>query len=200
MCGRYIIDDGGSSVDIIDLLNELRESYGSGAVKTGEIFPTNSAPVLCKNDNRIAPRPAVWGFPKWKGSGVIINSRSETAMEKAMFKEPLAKRRCIIPSTGFFEWNKAGGSRKDKFRFNMPGEEALYMAGMTSLFDYGDTRREAFVILTTGANDSMSPVHDRMPVILRHDELEGWISDDSFAAHVLKRRAPELISQLVGTD
>ena len=113
-------------------------------MKTGEIFPTDLTPVLLPYADVIVPRLMVWGFPSFRNKGVIINARSETVREKKLFASALEKRRCIIPSTGFYEWN----AEKKKFLFNMPDSGMLYMAGIYDRFD-GEDR---FVILTTEAN------------------------------------------------
>jgi len=176
------------------------ESSGSGEalppplpalVKRGEVFPANTAFVIGNG----GVEAAKWGFPHWKRSGVIINARSETALEKNMFRGPLMRRRCVIPSSGFYEWSRGGGKLKDKYLLRLPGERVLYMAGMISIFrDSGGCEYSAFVILTTAANESMAPIHDRMPVILAPDEREQWIGDDDFMRQALRRPGPELVS------
>ena len=90
----------------------------------------------------------VWGYPRFQGkSGSIINARSETAGERPMFRRSLAERRCVIPTTGFFEWGPGEGGGKRKYRFNRPGTRALYLAGLWNEF----AGEEKCVILTTAA-------------------------------------------------
>ena len=160
------------------------------SIAKGDIYPSNTAFVLTC-DGAEAVR---WGFPHWKNSSVIINARAETAAQKSMFKKPLLQRRCVVPSSGFYEWSRAGsGKKKDKFLLTVPGENVLYMAGMVSFFTDATGRAySAFVILTTAANDSMSPIHDRMPVILSDCEREQWLSDDGFMERALRRLGPQL--------
>ena len=106
---------------------------------------TNTVPVLTADKLNLSPKPLVWGFPKFTGSGVIINARVETAGEKKTFRESLLTNRCIVPSTGFYEWN----AQKKKYLFRLPGEQVLYMAGISK--EYDGTQR--YVILTTSANE-----------------------------------------------
>lgn len=113
MCGRYSLFNDKEIVDIAQIIQEVESRYGT-AVNTGEIYPTNLAPVLIGGD--VHPEPARWGFPKFNGSGVIINARAETAAEKPTFKTSLLTRRCAVPTTGFYEWDKD----KRKLRFNRP--------------------------------------------------------------------------------
>ena len=182
MCGRYLMDDEAYSEIFTD-------------IAMGEVFPTNIAPVIAQT-GVVAIK---WGFPHWKGSGVIINARAETALEKTMFREPLLNQRCVIPSGGFYEWNRANGQKKkDKYLFQIPGERVLHMAGMIGLFTNADGfEYSAFVILTTSANASVAPIHDRMPVILAPDEREGWIKETKFMEHALRRPGPLLCAYLV---
>ena len=200
ICGRYTVFSEAEIIEMHAIIEEIGRKFGSEAIKTGEIFPTNVAPVLTLNDNRLAPYPVSWGFPRWDGKGTIINARSETALEKRMFSKSLLTRRCVIPSTGFFEWLHVDGkAQKDKFLFCRPGKRMLFMAGMIDTFKGADgVARDTFVILTTGANASMSPFHDRMPVILSPEERENWIADESFMRLVLARKGPELIWEKAG--
>jgi len=194
MCGRYL---AGEEVyeDIWKILTDLAaggstlDSQLSTLVK-GEVFPTNTAPVITP-----AGAAAVkWGFPHWKSAGVIINARAETALEKNMFRKPLLEKRCVIPSSGFYEWDRAGGKKKkDKYLLRRPGEKLLFMAGMINMFrDASGGDYSAFVILTTAANESVAPIHDRMPVILAPDECGMWLSDDGFMERALHRAGPGL--------
>ena len=166
MCGRYSLYPD-ESEEIQKIVNSINLRYGPGAVKTGEIFPTNIAPVLLAKDNTIDAAPLIWGFPGFQGRGVLINARSETAAEKRTFAKPLAVSRCVVPTTGFFEWNR----QKTKYRFCGQGNPALYLAGLYNTYQ----GVERYVILTKAANASVQEIHDRMPVVLRADAVERWL-------------------------
>ena len=185
MCGRYCLYEDGNE--------ELREIFDrtEGEFKTGEIFPTDKAPVLIQQSGTVTPEAVVWGFPGFRGKGVIINARAETVPEKAMFRRSLASMRCVIPSSGFFEWSHSGP--KTKYRFNLPESGVLYMAGLYQ--DFGEERR--FVIITTAANASMTEVHNRMPVVLQGAERDTWLSSGEEAIGILQSVRPELIRQTV---
>ena len=200
LCGRYTVFTEAEIIEMNAIINEISRKFGDGAVNTGEIFPTNTTPVLIMEDNRLAPTPVSWGFPKRDGKGAVINARSETALQKAMFSKPLLTRRCVIPSTGFYEWRHVEGKKKkDKYLFRLPDTQMLYMAGMTGFFkDMAGKPIEMFCILTTSANESVRKLHDRMPVILAPDEREAWLADDEFMQNVLDRAGPELLFKMVG--
>lgn len=184
MCGRYNFTVEQSD-EIQRILEKLNARYQGREIPAGEVFPTNLTPVLVEGKKEIIPVLGTWGFPKFDGKGVIINARTETAYEKRTFRDSLLYRRCIIPSTGFYEWN----SEKRKFLFHLPEINTLYMAGAYNLIG-GELR---YVILTTDSNDSIQDVHKRMPLIILQNEIETWIKDSNAASKMLKQVPPELI-------
>ena len=199
MCGRYTVFTEDEIIEMRSIIAEVERIFGENSIKTGEIFPTNTAPVLIWEENRLAPKPVCWGYPRWNGGGAVINARAETALDKTMFRKPLLTRRCVIPSTGFYEWKHVEGKKqKDRYLLREPKEKMLYMAGMINTFAHADGRRyDAFCVLTTAANESVSPIHDRMPVILHPEEREAWLRDDTFMMLVLARAGPALVLEQV---
>ncbi|MBQ7797105.1 MAG: SOS response-associated peptidase family protein [Lachnospiraceae bacterium] len=132
-----------------------------------------------------------WGFWRYdpmdpRKKTLLINARSETILEKPMFRDAAMHRRCIIPVKRYFEWNR----RKEKASFQRTDGEVLYMAGVYQRFEEGNR----FVVLTTQANESVEPVHDRMPLILEENELHAWIYDDEFARYIL-RKTPVMLER-----
>ena len=205
MCGRYFLSD--EEYEIQQILKEI-ESRHNGTVKVGEVYPANMAPIMKYGQELAAVK---WGFPKWNSSGVIINARAETAFEKTMFRISMLERRCVIPSCGFYEWDREK-SRKAKYLIRRPVSNLVYMAGAWNRFKSTEGGEyEAFVILTTESNESMKPpetelslfpderrpIHDRMPVILDTYEVDDWLEDNDFACDILRRRGPELVLTMV---
>ena len=138
---------------------------------------------LSHKESFLSPETVIWGFPGFHGKGVIINARVEAVAEKPMFRNCLATRRCIIPSTCFYEWSH--DDQKTKYQSNLPGASALYMAGLYNEFQ-GENR---FVIFTTAANTSMADVHNR---ILDRDRMERWKGSEKAAVELLTEMPPEL--------
>lgn len=171
MCGRFFVDAKNREID--RLIESL--SPDSPPVSFGEVFPTNNALVINLGNNSPAPQSMVWGLPRWDKKGAIINARSETALEKPMFRDALLNRPLVIPASGFYEWKKADGCGKEKYFFSAR-EPLLYMAGFWKEMkdDLGEVR-PYFTILTTAANAAMSGYHDRMPVLLREEEKLPWL-------------------------
>ena len=115
----------------------------------------------------------------------VINARAETAAAKPMFRESVRSRHCLIPSTGFYEWD----ANKRKYLFTLPGQDVLYMAG---LYDRRDNE-DCYCVLTTAPNPSMQPIHDRMPLILTGEQRRRWLADTDAAAEILAMVPPELV-------
>ncbi len=184
MCGRYLAIMEGELAEYREIINEVNERYKNtpelNAMAQAEVFPTNISPVLVPEPGRAAPLLMKWGFPKWDGKGVIINARSETALDKKMFRVPLMNRRCVIPSAGFYEWRQEPG-KKQKYLFRLPDTKALYMAGLFDTFG----SETAYTIITTQANATMAPYHDRMPLILPPEHINRWLTDLPFALDFL---------------
>ncbi len=188
MCGRYNFTVEQSD-EVREILEKLNAKIHGKEAKTGEIFPTNQVPILIEEGKRAEPALSSWGFPKFDQKGVIINARAETAFEKRTFRDSLLNRRCIIPSTGFYEWD----STKQKFLFRLEGTNALYMAG---LYTYHQEEMR-FVILTTDANASMKEIHTRMPLVIPKHEIDTWILDPGATNDLLHRVPPMLIREAV---
>lgn len=184
MCGRYYVDDE-TAKEIEKLVSQAGEKLRRESVRkvdtlsAGDIRPTDIAPVLTGEEGGLCCRWQRWGFPEFQGKQVIFNARSESVMEKPLFRDSVRHRRAAVPAAAFYEWN----SRKEKSTFYREGQPVLFMAGFYGRYEEGDR----FVILTTGANASMKPVHGRMPLILERNEVARWILDDKGAELILHK-------------
>lgn len=194
--------DDGDIAEINKIVQEIGMKYdGRGlSMKTGDVYPTNNAPVLALQNGKPSLSLMKWGYPKWDGKGVIINAKSETATEKRMFSAALSSRRCIIPSTGFYEWTQDKGQPKIKYRFNTPDSPMLYLAGLYSEFNLKENDeplKERFVILTRESNADIQDIHHRMPVILYKDEIIRWLTNFDYAKIIMERDTVSLVSAIV---
>jgi putative SOS response-associated peptidase YedK len=166
MCGRYYseIDDK----EIGEIIEAVKGSDGSGTLTlktSGEVFPGDVAPVIVASRQYRAMK---WGFTSFDGKA-IINARSETALDKPMFRTSILERRCLIPANSYFEWQK-NDSRKTKYEFRLPNGGTLLLAGCWRS-EPGGTR---FVILTRDAVNGCETIHDRMPVIIPREFADDW--------------------------
>jgi putative SOS response-associated peptidase YedK len=107
--------------------------------------------------------------------------------DKPFFRSALKQRRCLIPSSGFFEWKKAGRGKQPYF-IHPRDEELFAFAGLWETWDKGKEPVQSCTIITTDANSALRPLHDRMPVILPPESFAEWL--DPLAAQ------PELLDLL----
>jgi putative SOS response-associated peptidase YedK len=130
-----------------------------------------------------------WGLiPHWSKDPSIgsrlINARAETLQEKPSFREPLRKRRCLVPADGFFEWQRRPGG-KLPMRMTLADEQIYAFAGLwDSWKDVSGQIVHSFTIITTEPNDLVAPIHNRMPAILRPEHEALWL-DPSAGPQVL---------------
>ena len=175
MCGQYYVDDE-TAREIEKIVRDLDRKLH--VERTGDIRPSQRAAVIKGKNEHLMADCMAWGFPRFDGKELLINARAESAMERKTFRNSVQHRRCIIPAKGFYEWDKS----KEKFSFERYDSPVLFMAGCYNQYD-----QDRFVILTTDANTSVSPVHDRMPLILEPDELESWVLDDGATEFILHK-------------
>ena len=109
----------------------------------------------------------------------VINSRLETIKEKMLFKESFLNKRCLIPANGYFEWKNNNGN-KIPYLFQIPTLETFYFAGIWKYADNINPIKKTFSILTKQANNLVSTIHSRMPVILNIDEAINYIDQDEY--------------------
>ncbi len=181
MCARYNFL-AGETREMLAIVREIERRWGRDAWKQGDIRPTDRAPILVETSSGVESRLPTWGFRTPRT--LVINARSETAARLPLFRDCLRTGRCVIPSSGFYEWD---GDRH-RYLFRLPGEEVLYMAGLCRLQEGG----LSFCILTAQANASMREVHDRMPLVLRRSQIRPWLSPHRVPEEVLQLEPPEL--------
>lgn len=181
MCGRYYVDDETAREieRIVRIADEKVRKNVAVKVTPKDIHPTDTAPVIMASGEGISCSMQKWGLPGFETKQIIFNARSETALEKKTFREGMENRRIVVPATWFYEWNR----KKEKNIFYRKDMPVLFMAGLYNRYQ-GEDR---FVILTTQANASMEPVHDRMPLILEPEEIKAWLHEKEQAKQLLKK-------------
>ena len=185
MCGRYHF-----SAELLDEIRDLTEQKDwklELGVLDRDIHPGDTAPVITAAGDQGGSLRACrqkWGYPGPGGKGLVFNARSESVFEKRMFRDSVSQRRAAVPVSWFYEWNK----NKEKFTFTKEGSRILFLAGFYGRYEDG----EHFVILTTRANASMSPVHSRMPLVLEREQVREWILDSKKTKELLGQEPPRL--------
>jgi len=105
----------------------------------------------------------------------MINARAETAPEKPAFRSAWKSRRCLVPANGFYEWQRRNG-RKQPWYVRMRSGKPFAIAGLWERReDPGGDPLETCTLITTGPNDLLAPIHDRMPVILAPADFDRWL-------------------------
>lgn len=215
MCCRYHVEE--YLYDEVDKIPGLQH----GVVRhiTGDIHPTDTAPVIVKafgedtmsieepgegnmsveepgsifrnadlfskkNGNSLILSDMAWGFKAFDEGNLLINARAESLLRKPAFRGLAKENRCVIPTTSFYEWDNT----RDKVTFTHLEQPVMYFAGCFKILPDG----AHYVIITTAANDSMTPVHDRMPLILEKDMIPAWILNSGKTGDILKMASPKL--------
>jgi putative SOS response-associated peptidase YedK len=122
-----------------------------------------------------------WGFiPTWaknpREMPLLINARSETAAEKNTFRAAMRHRRALIPASGFYEWKRQGGKPVQAYWVRpKDGGIVAFGALMETWHEPGGSEMDTAAILTTSANEAISQIHHRMPVVIRQQDFDRWL-------------------------
>ena len=192
MCGRYFIDGDDLPEELERILEELNRKNTPKNLKTsGEIFPSDVVPVLANSRRQdVQPFAMRWGY-SFPGGRPVINARAETAAEKPLFRDGMRQRRCLIPASSYFEWERREG-QKTKYAIRPAGAEMLYLAGIYHLENHDGAVVPSFAILTRSAAPEIAFIHDRMPVILPPDCARDWLKVENRADEVLRCALQEM--------
>jgi len=152
-----------------------------------------------------------WGLiPSWakdpKVGDRMINARAESLADKPAYERAFRRHRCLVPAEGFYEWQRRGGRKQPMFIHRRDGEPMAF-AGLWAAWrpdDATDDWVRSCTIVTTGANGTVAPLHDRMPVVLEERDWDRWLDPDApelDALVRLLRPAPDdlLVAYPVGT-
>lgn len=180
MCGRYYIAEDDAAEELRQIIETVNRR-NPNAKTSGEICPGNTVPVLANSPSLQPGAYAMhWGYTLPDGK-LLFNARSETAAEKAIFKDGMTQRRCLIPATCYFEWEHRG---KDKIKYAIApaGSNMIYLAGIYRK----EGNRAACTILTREPAESIAFIHNRMPVILPSEVIGDWLNVRYAAMDVLR--------------
>jgi putative SOS response-associated peptidase YedK len=223
MCGRYV--SVASNADLSDEF-DVEETVGELPPPSWNVAPTDPVPVIMQRrphgDDEAAPlrqlRCVRWGLvPSWSkartGGAKMINARIETVTQKPAFKTAAARRRCLVPALGYYEWQQTDGAKVPHF-LHAPDGNLLAMAGLYELWRDpaladDDPARWLWTctIITQQATDLLGEIHDRNPVVVPPELREQWLDcssgDVAIAARLLElipeaRLEPYVVSSAVG--
>lgn len=192
MCGRFAIT---LPTDAMAQLFGATPANNLPEVPNFNVCPTNQIHVVLGEGE--AARRLVsmrWGFiPHWYKTAtdgpLLINARAETLAEKPAFRNACRERRCLIPVTGFYEWTK--DSEGLRWPWYISASAPLALAGVWQEWAQGDEVMHTCAIVTTSANETMSQVHHRMPVVIYGGDWGLWLGEQGHGAATLMTAADE---------
>jgi len=205
VCGRVTETDATRIVRELAITGHVPEL---GATPRYNIPPSDFVPVV-----RVFPRELVrrldllkWGLvPSWAKDASIgnrlVNARVESVTDKAAYREPFERRRCLVVVDGFYEW-KRQGRLKQPYLLRARSGELLAMAGLWERWTSRDGEIvETFVVITKPAEPGVVEIHDRMPAILRKEDFDTWLSpkqrDAATLLSLLGNTSPNLVATAV---
>lgn len=198
MCGRFALFAPGQ-----DIADRFGVEINFDIAPRYNIAPTQPVAAV-RLDDHTGQRELThfqWGLiPSWakdpKIGSRMINARSETVAEKPSFRAAFKRRRCLIPASGFYEWQKLGDRKQPTFVQGK--EDQLFgLAGLWEIWHDSDGGViESCTILTTQPNELIAPIHNRMPVIVAPDDYSMWLDpgpQPEDGLHLLRPYDPELM-------
>ena len=219
MCGRFVV---ARTIGEIALIFEADEVLGDYELPNYNLAPTQNVPILVdrafERDEHGNPmgelsrefHSARWGLvPRWsKGPGdmaPLFNARIETLFEKPSFKEAVLRRRCLIPASGYFEWQVDSAGEKLPVYINAGDEGMFAFAGIYEWWAdpskaAGDPTRWLLSasIVTKAAAPELAHIHDRNPVLLSPDTLDEWLDPSADATPELLEAVASVADEIAG--
>ncbi|MBQ6551679.1 MAG: SOS response-associated peptidase [Lachnospiraceae bacterium] len=196
MCCRYWTDESPEIRAIVEEMNRSplisRWQKITGVTTFGEVRPTNVVPVIAPDKfGEKSVFPMKWGF---SGKTLLMNARSETAANKPTFQECWQRRRCIVPASWYFEWERRPGADGkthigDKYMIQPRGASMTWLCGLYRI----EEGLPVFVILTREPGEEIRFIHDRMPLILPEEDVDAWIRPDGDPDELLHHALTDMI-------
>ncbi|MEP9361581.1 SOS response-associated peptidase [Nocardioides sp. CN2-186] len=213
MCGRYASsrrpEDLAEEFDVLDIRVPAPLAPDYNVAPTKEVYAVVERPPSKESEEppQRQLRALTWGLvPSWAKDPSIgnrmINARMETVAEKPAYRRAFAKRRCLLPADGYFEWypteqrTKAGKPLKQPFFIRPKDHGVLAMAGLYEIWrdptksdDDPDRFRWTCTVITTDAEDDLGHIHDRAPLMVERDRWSAWLDTTA--------EGPDLLDLLV---
>lgn len=192
MCGRYVQKAERERLE--EYFKITSEPVDESIYKPNyNVAPMQKVLVVRQAEDERTIDALQWSLlPYWSKERTLkyptLNARGETIAEKASFKKPFERSRCIVPNTGFYEWKKIG-KEKEPYLIFLKDNDVAGFAGLWDRWKDPLTGEiiESCTIITTEANELVHPIHDRMPVFLDPKDFDEWLDPDNNDTRGLQR-------------
>lgn len=189
MCGRYLLTSAPEAVRAL-----LEYSETPNMPPRYNIAPAQPIAIVHMVGGQRRFALARWGLlPSWVKDPdefpVLINARAETATTKPAFRGAMRHRRCLIPSDGFYEWQRKGRAKQPYLVCRADGAPMIFAGVWETWIGPDGEQIDTAAILTVAANECLAPIHDRMPAVLEAQDWQAWLDTDAVDA----RQAAELL-------
>lgn len=194
MCGRYAITSPPEAIKAL-----FRYGEQPNFPPRHNVAPTQPVPVVRLAGGVRAFALLRWGLiPAWvkdpRGFSLLVNARGESVCDKPAFRNAMKRRRCLLPADGFFEWQATGGPKRPFFIRKRGGGPLAFAGLWEAWMGPNGEELETVCIVTTRANPTLRPIHDRMPVIVPPEAFDLWLDADhvdALTASALIAPAPD---------
>lgn len=195
MCGRYALF---TAPDELEKYFEAIVSNAGTIEPNYNVTPGMVMPVVAIGREGVPVITAFrWGLiPNWAKEASIgykmMNARSETIAEKPSFAMPFQRRRCVIPSNGFYEWQRDGKNRIPYF-VSREDDDIMAYAGIYDRWRSPEGMDVfSYSIITTTANERIQAIHERMPVVLNRQDVRRWLHPETSVGQLQELMQPLL--------
>ncbi|TMV09652.1 SOS response-associated peptidase [Ruegeria sediminis] len=189
MCGRFAIT---LPSDAMAQLFSAQPANALPQVPNYNVCPTNQVHVVRNGDTGRRLVQMRWGFlPHWykaeNAGPLLINARAETIAEKPAFRAACRERRCLVVASGFYEWTKSDSDERLPWYIFRQDGGAIAFAAVWQDWGTEQARQSTCAVVTTQANQRMSAIHHRMPLILEPHDWPLWLGEEGKGAATLMR-------------
>ena len=190
------------------LTNEIMLTMSRSTAMTGDIRPTDVAAVIASGrSGNMGVFPMVWGFTSEASSKPIINCCIETAEQKSLWRESWRTRRCVIPASWYYEWGVSPTAegyntfrqqrdiKKTRFTIQPAGAGIAFLAGLYRYEEHNGKQIPMFSVITREAVEPVRSIHDRMPLMLRQEDVRDWVQPDMNPSGIPERALTDVIME-----
>ena len=178
MCGRFISTEKKVNIKKLfhnsKIVNYTNESYN--------VSPSDLINVVYESDNNFLIDTFNWSYSFFNkqnnNTQFVINARIETINDKYLFKDSFVKRKCLIVANGYYEWRKID-NQKQPYLISIPRNELLFFGAIWRIEIRNNKQTNVACIITKAANQKLSYIHDRMPLIMSHNEGLSFLNDNN---------------------